>query len=139
VNRDRLADTIRNAEGFSQAYEDNGQHSGGYGHKLPACWPLDAEITREQSEDWLQEDINIAQHAVDVIFHVPDDTTDVREEGLVEMAYNLGQSRLSKFVNMIAAVNAGDWSEAANQATASAWFNQVGQRAVRIVGQLRNG
>ncbi len=145
MNRERLKETIRLAEGFRPIpYEDNGQKSAGYGHRLPESWPVKARgaaedilVSIEQAEDWLDEDVNIA--VSDTLRLVPryDEISESRQEALVEMAYNLGFSRLSKFVRMLAAIDADNWPEAAQQAQASRWYGQVGNRARRIVAALR--
>ncbi len=145
MNRERLKDTIRFAEGFRPIpYEDNGQKSAGYGHRLPESWPVkargaveDALVSIEQAEDWLDEDVNIA--VSDTLRLVPryDEISESRQEALVEMAYNLGYSRLSKFLRMLAAIDADNWPEAAIQAKSSLWYGQVGNRGRRIIAALR--
>ena len=49
------------------------------------------------------------------------------------MAYNLGITRLSKFKNMIAALEDQDYLKASEEAKDSQWYNQVGERSERIV------
>jgi lysozyme len=50
---------------------------------------------------------------------------------LIDMAYELGRTRLAGFHDMIAAIHIADWPEAARQARASVWDKQVPQRAER--------
>jgi lysozyme len=53
------------------------------------------------------------------------------------MMFNLGLPRLSKFKLMKAAVDAGDWEEAANQMESSKWYSQVPNRAERLCNRMR--
>lgn len=54
------------------------------------------------------------------------------QRGLANMLFNLGWSRLSGFKKMLAALKAGKFHHAADEARDSDWFNQVGRRAERI-------
>lgn len=62
---------------------------------------------------------------------------EIVKRGLVNMAYNMGISRLSSFARMLAALQAGDYDTAANEAMQSDWQRQVGLRAVRIANLFR--
>ena len=62
-----------------------------------------------------------------------------RQRALANMCFNLGWPRLSQFALMLAALEAGDWDEAANQALDSRWAIQVGARAERIAELFRSG
>ena len=52
---------------------------------------------------------------------------------LVNMRYNLGYSGFRSFKNMIAAFNARDYNRAAKEMKDSKWYNQVRQRAERLI------
>lgn len=60
------------------------------------------------------------------------------QEVLVNMMFNLGRPRLSLFKNMYKALCIGDWKEAAAQGRDSAWYNQVTNRAERLMSRLEN-
>lgn len=55
------------------------------------------------------------------------------------MCFNLGISRLLHFVKMMAAAQAYDYDEAANEMLNSTWATQVGHRAVRLADEMRTG
>jgi len=55
---------------------------------------------------------------------------------IANMMFNLGQRRFRGFKKMIAAVNDGNWSEAADEMQDSRWFHQVGDRSVRLVDRM---
>lgn len=147
MNRDRLKETLRKAEGFAEKpYFDVSQFSAGFGHRLPESWPVAERgaaetmlVDKETAEDWLEEDISIAVNDVQSLMPVWCEADDVRQEALVEMGFNLGKSRLSKFKRMIAAVNKQDWKEAAFEARNSNWFRQVKGRARRIALAIETG
>lgn len=86
-----------------------------------------------------KEDINEALEICLNIFLGFDTFTQKRKHALINMAFNLGHVRLSLFKKMIAAIKTGDWEIAANEAKDSEWYNQIGNRAKRIVEDLRNG
>ena len=60
------------------------------------------------------------------------------QEILVNMMFNLGRPRLSKFKMMNRALQYGDWKEAAIQGRDSLWHKQVGNRAERLMTRLEN-
>ena len=64
---------------------------------------------------------------------------DARQHALIDMCFNLGSSGFGRFKRMIAAVNAGDFDRAADEMVKSQWYEQVGNRAVRLVEMMREG
>ena len=57
-------------------------------------------------------------------------------EILVNMMFNMGRTRLSKFKKMNAALLEGDWKEAAKEGRDSKWHKQVTNRAERLMVRL---
>lgn len=57
---------------------------------------------------------------------------------IANMMFNMGLTRLSKFKKMKAAVEKGDFEEAANQMHDSKWRKQVPNRAERLINRMRN-
>ena len=51
---------------------------------------------------------------------------------LVNMCFNLGGTRLSKFKNMLKACREHNWDEMAVQMEDSRWFGQVGLRSIEL-------
>jgi len=56
-----------------------------------------------------------------------------RQAILVDMAYNLGATKLSEFVKMREAILAGDYQRAASEMKDSKWYKQTGRRAKQHV------
>jgi lysozyme len=61
-----------------------------------------------------------------------------RQGAFLNMAFNLGEDRLSKFKRMLEAVARDDWDRVAEEMLASHWAQQVGDRAIRLARQMRN-
>lgn len=57
---------------------------------------------------------------------------------VANMMFNLGYPRLSAFRGMKAGVNARDWDKAADEMVDSRWYNQVPNRAERLVNRMRS-
>ena len=57
---------------------------------------------------------------------------------IADLIFNLGITTFQKFHQTIAALKVGAWTAAANCLTNSAWFHQVGSRAVEDVALLRS-
>ena len=84
---------------------------------------------------------DIGQAVKDLDHHLPwwDTLGDVRGRALINMAFNLGITRLLSFKKMLEALKAGEYSEAGEHALDSKWATQVGSRAHRIAYMLRTG
>jgi lysozyme len=52
------------------------------------------------------------------------------------MCFQLGRPRLSKFKNMIAAVEDLDWARMADEMENSRWFKQTTNRAQRLITRV---
>ncbi len=58
------------------------------------------------------------------------------QEILVNMIFNLGETRLGKFQNFKRALSVGDWTIAAVEGRDSLWYRQVTNRAERLMSRL---
>ena len=56
---------------------------------------------------------------------------------IANMMFNMGRPRLSKFKGMKAGVDARDWNRAADEMVDSRWYDQVTNRAKRLVARMR--
>jgi len=66
------------------------------------------------------------------------DLPDEAQKIIANMMFNMGLTRLSKFKKMKAAIEKGDFKEAANQMHDSKWRTQVPNRAERLINRMRN-
>jgi len=64
---------------------------------------------------------------------------EVRQSVLIDMSFNMGWPTLSKFKKMLAALEVGDYEEAGAQMEDSAWYRQVGGRAIVLVAMMESG
>ena len=60
------------------------------------------------------------------------------QEILVNMMFNMGRTRLSKFKNFNGAIAEGDWKRAGVEGRDSLWHRQVTNRAERLMVTLEN-
>lgn len=101
-------------------------------------WPVGTPVTDERILQVFHDDCKAACTDASALFlnfaSHPEDVQRV----LVNMAFNLGRSRLGKFKNMITAVNEGNYSKAADEMVDSKWYCQVKTRGVELVEIMRN-
>lgn len=99
----------------------------------------DVGITAEEADYLLENDLGRAMADLDRALPWWRGLSEARQRALVNMAFNVGLSRLLGFKAMLAALRAGRWGEAAAEALESAWARQVGARAARIAATIREG
>jgi lysozyme len=63
----------------------------------------------------------------------------VRQRVMVNMAFNMGIEGLEEFPMFLAAMQAGNWTAAGQDMEQSHWWNEVGERAVRLQYMVLNG
>ncbi len=128
------ADLVRDEGQRLKPYRDTvGKLTIGIGRNLD-----DRGLTEDECLFLLQTDIGVT--FADLDHNAPwwRYLTEPRRRALANMCFNLGWPRLSKFVNMLAALEVGNYSTAADQALDSRWAEQVGDRAMRIAELFRN-
>jgi len=104
----------------------------GVGHNTDAN-PLSTAVRRLI----LYEDIEIALRSCRQLLGTTwDGLSEHRRLGILNLMFNLGYSRLSRFPLFLAAVKKGNWSEAEVQLRNSLWAAQVDPR--KIPGQGRD-
>jgi len=64
---------------------------------------------------------------------------DVRKDAIVDISFNLGQTRLRLFKRALAAMDSGDYKEAATEFLDSRWAKQVGGRALELTDMISSG
>lgn len=144
MNFKRLEAQIRKDEGFrSKPYLDTvGVATIGFGttHILGEPVTLDTpEISYENARQLLRADLwGAVIDAVD-LFDRFNEMNDVRQEVLVNMAYNLGLTGLANFKRLRSEAWLLRYENMAHEMQDSKWFRQVGRRAVRLVEEMRSG
>jgi lysozyme len=112
----------------------------GIGHMLLEVDGLEVgdDVPMETVLEWFDSDYKEAVTDCCAVFLNFGSLPDQVKRVLVNMAFNLGRNRLSKFKNMVTAVNEGNWIKAANEMVDSRWYNQVGNRSVELENWMRN-
>lgn len=100
---------------------------------------LNAGISEAEADLLLRHRVQMLEEALSYAVHGYDALSRARKDVLVNMAYNLGLAGLLRFKKMLAAVELGQFSRAADEMLASRWADQVGDRAKRLAAQMRTG
>jgi len=110
-----------------------GKETIGVGHNL-----TDNGISLSTAMFILDEDIATAKNDLYDIFEDFDELPEDVQAVMIDMMFNLGYSRFSKFKRMIAAVKIKDFKVAAKEAKDSKWCKQVKSRCEENCGILEN-
>jgi lysozyme len=123
---------------FDIYLDTEGLKTGGIGHLVNQDdWNVGDEILAVQVDRWFEEDFETAVSDACAVFLNFDSHPDDAKRVCVNMAFNLGRSRLSKFKNMVRYVNEGNYLMAANEMVNSKWYSQVGNRSVELVNIMK--
>lgn len=99
----------------------------------------DPDISEPIARQLLRMDLFEACMDAQSLFPRFDEMNSVRQEVLANMAFNLGRSRLSGFTRLLFAAESLDYSAMAEQMKDSKWFQQVGQRGLRLYYAMKDG
>ena len=102
-------------------------------HTWPVGTPVEDERILQVFHDDCMIAVKDAETVVDDLYSQPDDVIRV----LVNMAFNIGRPRLSRFKKMLAAVNDKDYKAASQEMIDSKWYHQVGRRSVELAEIMR--
>lgn len=138
MTTDRLLTDIEEDEGCKlKAYKDSvGVWTIGYGH---AYVNPDTVWSQEQAYAALKVDVARIKTYLDRYLPWWRDLDDLRQDVLVNMAFNMGVTHLIQFHNTLAAIQQHDWQAAHDGMLASKWAKQVGLRAERLALQMLKG
>lgn len=101
-------------------------------------WPVGTPVTDERILEVFKKDCEIAYtDACTLVLNFAGQAPDAQRV-LVNMAFNLGRNRLSKFKNMLKYVNEGNYLMAANEMINSKWYGQVGRRSAELVDMMKD-
>lgn len=99
----------------------------------------DVGISEAEARLMLRNDIVNAEAELRRAFSWFDRLSPLRQQVLVNMAFNIGLPRLKGFRNMLAALERGDYNRAAVEMLDSRWARQVKSRAVELSDWMRQG
>ena len=141
----RLREELANDEGCKyEVYLDHlGYPTFGIGHLITDNDPESgASVGTEVSDDRVQEafetDVETVLSDCERLYvqfeHLPEEVQLI----IANMMFNMGYPRLSKFKGMKRGVDARDWNAAADEMVDSRWYDQVTNRAERLVERMRS-
>ena len=102
--------------------------------------PVGTKVPYARVMECFREDCDIAVRECAILYREDyfEDFPGEVQEILVNMMFNMGRPRLSRFHKMKKAVDSSDWIEAANQMLDSKWARQVPNRANRLIERMKN-
>jgi lysozyme len=138
MNKERLMRQLSIDEGRrNKLYKDTAN---------PPKWTIgvgrnieDRGLREDEIDLLLGNDIKEAEATARALVRNFDQLDDVRQEVVVNMAFNMGMPRLSGFKRFIAALWERNYPLAGAEMQDSAWYHQVGQRGVRLVYAMKHG
>ena len=98
-------------------------------------WEVGTSVSQEVVDMYYEDDFNKHYKEAIHVFGSQEDFYKLPEKiqhVLVNMCFNLGGSRLSKFRNMLQACRDHDWDKMAAEMQDSRWFTQVGRRSIEL-------
>jgi lysozyme len=144
-SRQRVMEQLKIDEGVvHEVYLDHlGLPTVGIGHLILESDPehgaeVGTPVSNARCEELFQKDLDtaisecVALYGPDVWEGFPEEVQEI----LVNMLFNMGRPRLSQFKKMNAALEMGDWETASIEGRDSRWYNQVGNRANRLMSRL---
>lgn len=147
VNREAVFEQLKIDEGVVyEIYHDHlGYPTFGVGHLVLESdeehgQPVGTPVSEERVKECFENDLNIAIRECDALYEdgTFDNLPDEVQQILVNMMFNMGRTRLSKFKKMHGAILEGDWKTAAVEGRDSKWYQQVTNRAERLMSRLEN-
>ena len=146
MSTNQLREELKIDEGVKyEIYLDHlGYPTFGIGHSVRSTDPesgceVGTSVTEHRVNEAFDEDIKTVLEDCERLY--PFSFFDLPEEVqliIANMMFNMGYSRLSKFVSMHRAVEVKDWNTAADEMVDSRWYRQVPNRAKRLVERMRN-
>ena len=125
---------LKKHEGFrSLVYLDTvNKRTIGYGRNLD-----DKGITEDEADYLLDNDIVECLKDLSSFLACWNSLSDYQQAALIDFRFNLGHTGFRKFKKAIAALEAGDYKEAAAQIMDSRYASQVGRRAEDIANAIQ--
>lgn len=126
-----------------EIYEDHlGYPTFGVGHLVLESdpehgQPVGTPVSEERVKECFEKDLDTAIAECIVLYGENYETFPPEvQEIVVNMLFNLGRPRLTKFKNFNKKLVERDWAGAAPEGRDSIWYRQVGNRAERLMKRL---
>ncbi len=143
MNIEQLKETLKVDEGV--VYEVYNDHLGyptfGIGHLIIEGDPelgaaVGTPVSEERVDECFAKDVETVIEDCKKLHDGWDGYPEEVKQVVANMMFNMGLTRLSKFNRHNAALQCGDWKEAAKEGRDSRWYKQVTNRAERLMTRL---
>jgi lysozyme len=145
MNVDKLRAQLEIDEGIvKEVYLDHlGYPTFGIGHLIVEDDPEEQmgvgfPVSEDRIIEAFEKDIQTVLDDCEICFEGWENFPEEAKQVFANMMFNMGRTRLSKFKNMIKAAEEGAWHQAAVEGRDSRWYNQVTNRAERLMSRLQN-
>lgn len=145
MNIDQLRMELEYDEGCKyEIYLDHlGLPTFGIGHLVTEDDPehgqeVGTPVSEERVVEVFEKDVQITIGECKKLYDDWDDLPEEVQLIIANMMFNMGRPRLSQFKGMKRGVDARDWNAAADEMVDSKWYQQVTNRAQRLVDRMRN-
>ena len=137
--RDKLIEMLKVHEGVeTYAYKcSENKITIGVGRNVDKAGGLG--LSDDEVDYLLQNDIDRVISELESEYDWFSDLDDIRQDAMIDISFNLGQTRLRAFKKALSAMSEGDWDNAADQFMDSRWSDQVGIRAKNLTNMIRSG
>jgi len=140
MNMDRLLQSVKKHEGYrNKVYLDTlGKRTVGVGHLcVEDFWEDDKEYSEEMLMNILKDDLKNAIEGAERLLKDCRILDSLAKEIIIEMVFQLGETGVSKFKNMIKALEEGpDYQTAAVEMLDSKWAKQTPNRAAAMSAEM---
>ena len=143
LDKEKLKETLKIDEGV--VYEIYNDHLGyatfGIGHLVLETDPehgqtVGTPVSEERVNECFKKDVQTVIEDCKKLHDGWDGYPQEVKQVIANMMFNMGLTRLSKFKNHNAALQSGNWKEAAKEGRDSRWYKQVTNRAERLMKRL---
>jgi len=145
MNVNKLRAQLEIDEGIiNKIYLDHlGYPTFGIGHLIVEGDPEESmgvghPVSKDRVIEAFEKDVQTVLDDCEICFEGWEYYPEEAKQVFANMMFNMGRTRLSKFKNMIKAAEAGEWYQASIEGRDSRWYNQVTNRAKRLMSRLEN-
>ena len=140
MNMDRLLQSVKKHEGYrNKVYLDTlGKRTVGVGHLcVEDFWEDNKEYSEEMLMNILKDDLKNAIEGAERLLKDCRILDSLAKEIIIEMVFQLGETGVSKFKNMLKALKEGpDYQTAASEMLDSRWAKQTPNRAAAMSAEM---
>jgi len=141
MNMERLLKSVKEHEGYrNKVYLDSlGKRTVGVGHLcVEDHWEDDKEYSEEMLMNILKDDLKNAIEGSERLLKDCLVLDSLAREIIIEMVFQLGETGVSKFRNMLKALKVPDYQTAAVEMLDSKWAKQTPNRAKAMSDHMRS-